>query len=241
MSYYIYTGCKNMDPLRMLRKCMVKLGKLVSTYNRRLSTTEFIHMCSAIKTSKYRNIHVFVVLELLTIFVSLFYVVLTGGYIFECYLTMNSSYSTNKLWNTYQKQADNTVDGKLLQWQNEELLNMATSSFVGHLIQTLGSLGTNGRRQLFYHTLACNYFGLSREGIFFLSQYGYTCSLDHFDDLRKVCCHESTERSRYRFIIYDEKKKIILFFCNYFWFSFVVYVVVCLYIYIIDIYANIFI
>jgi hypothetical protein len=37
---------------------------------------------------------------------------------------------------------------------------------MGYLIFTLGSIGTNGRGQLFYHTLGCNFYGLSRDGIY---------------------------------------------------------------------------
>ena len=97
--------------------------------------------------------------------------------------------------------ASNNVDGMLLPWQNEDLLDQSAGKFMGYLIFTLGSIGTNGRGQLFYHTLGCNFYGLPRDGIHYLSRYGFASNIRDYDDRRNQAYHRSKEMSRYHIVM----------------------------------------
>ena len=87
-------------------------------------------------------------------------------------------------------------DGMLLRWQNEDLLDQCAGKFMGYLIFTLGCIGVKGRGQLFYHTLGCNFYGLSRDGIHYLSRYGFASNIRDYDEKRDAAYHRSKEISR---------------------------------------------
>ena len=58
------------------------------------------------------------------------------------------------------------------------------NSFYGYLVMVLNSIGSHAREERFYLSWACIYYGLSRQGLNILSQYGYLSHLSNFDSLR---------------------------------------------------------
>ena len=87
-----------------------------------------------------------------------------GGYIFECYLYGHSPYQINKNFLGYLRQANEEFRPSILPWQNEELLEQSHNHFMGYILYSLSAVGSNGNKQYFYHTLCCNFHGLSRQG-----------------------------------------------------------------------------
>ena len=137
-----------------------------------------------------------IILNFLTDFSHPVFAVPVGGYLFECYLYSNSSYAVNRLWYKYLSIAQDNPEGKLQLCQNEELLDQSSGHFMGYLLFALGNIGSNGRGQLFYHTLACNFYGLSRDGIHYLSRYGFAANIRSFDVLRQEAYNRSVEMTR---------------------------------------------
>lgn len=70
-------------------------------------------------------------------------------------------------------------------------------SFLGWLLLHVGSVGTNGRQQLFYLAFAGQYHGLTRAGIDVFSRYGFSVSLDMFDRWKKMCIEQTSVSIRY--------------------------------------------
>jgi hypothetical protein len=65
------------------------------------------------------------------------------------------------------------------------ILETSTSKFVGWVLMSVNSIGSNGVQQHFHTTFANYYLGLSRLGITINSKYGYGVPLTTFDNIRK--------------------------------------------------------
>jgi hypothetical protein len=83
----------------------------------------------------------------------------------------------------------------------EDLIQDVLNAYVGWLIYHVGSIGTNGRRQLFYLSFVCRFYGLSRAGLDLMAQYGYCVNLTMFDSMLKQNELQSIEKSRYFFVV----------------------------------------
>jgi len=116
-----------------------------------------------------------------------------GGYIFESYLYTHSAYDVNQRFKQYVVAAQFAGRTNILEWQNEELLETCHNHFLGFLLYSLSSIGSNGNQQFFYHTLCCNFHGLSRKGQEYLSRLGFASKLRSFDETRSVCISKSRE------------------------------------------------
>ena len=135
-----------------------------------------------------------------------------GGYIFECYLYGHSPYQINKNFLGYLRQANEEFRPSILPWQNEELLEQSHNHFMGYILYSLSAVGSNGNKQYFYHTLCCNFHGLSRQGQIYLSRLGLANKLRSFDAIRQTCIDKSIRLSKYLFFLSFHFRKIILFF-----------------------------
>jgi hypothetical protein len=71
------------------------------------------------------------------------------------------------------------------------------NGFVGWLMVHVNSVGASARRQSFYVTFMCQFYGMSREGIEMLSQYGYCQCLRSYDGDQTEEIHKSKDRTRY--------------------------------------------
>ena len=81
--------------------------------------------------------------------------------------------------------------------QRQALVDRNVNTFIGWLIFHITSIGSNGRRQQFYHSFLAQYYGLSRNGIDNLHRFGYICALTAFDSMRQEVLQEAIESTRY--------------------------------------------
>ena len=94
-----------------------------------------------------------------------------------------SGYTANRKWlhETSLVENGNALDDD----RQNYYWNTEKSMFMGWLLFHINSIGSNGCRQLFYLTFVASYYGLSRNGVHTLSEYGYGVSTDMFDKFRK--------------------------------------------------------
>jgi hypothetical protein len=78
----------------------------------------------------------------------------------------------------------------------DDLVQSCLNGYVGWLLYHVGSVGTNGRRQLFYLSFVCRFYGLSRAGLDLLAQFGFCVNLTMFDEMLKQCQQHSIEKAR---------------------------------------------
>ena len=50
----------------------------------------------------------------------------------------------------------------------------------------MAAIGTNGRKQIFFIALILKFYGLSRDGIRILSEFGWSVSLTMYDNYTRV-------------------------------------------------------
>ena len=95
----------------------------------------------------------------------------------------SSGYAVNRKWCTVMSSLD---EGDTMEEHKQiEFLDSCQTQFCGWLLLHMMTIGSNGRRQMFYITFILQYFGLSRDGINVLSKYGFGVTLDMFDLLRQ--------------------------------------------------------
>ena len=120
------------------------------------------------------------------------------GFTFEYFMRTASGYAANKKWlrEVARVQDGNAFDDSTQQhfWDTEK------SMFMGWLLFHVNSIGSNGCRQLFYITFVSSYYGLSRNGVHTLSEYGYGISTDLFDKYRKQHTEMSANTIEYEFL-----------------------------------------
>ena len=109
----------------------------------------------------------------------------------EYYLHSCSSWSVNDMFNRYLTLVDQNERTELFQ----VIITKCSSHFSGWLLFHINSIGSNGRKQLFYVTFVNHYFGLSRGGIEMNSAIGYGVTLGMFDRERKRHEELSTKRT----------------------------------------------
>ena len=140
-----------------------------------------------------------------------------GGYLFEYFLLTCSGFSDNrrfKFRRVAQCHARRDSDDKHIGHEEEAYFIQATGSkFAGWLLLHIANIGTNGREQMFYMTMAMHYHGLSRQGIDMLAKYGFSTNLTRFDDMRHICLLKSRTETRYA-IIYKELLFVVLQITN---------------------------
>lgn len=111
------------------------------------------------------------------------------GMLFEYYMYFASGFAENRKWLAACGLL--AAGAPLSQSQEEDFKNANAESFVGWILFHVTSIGSNGRRQMFYITFMAQYFGLSREGIDILSKYGYGVTLDMYDSIRRHLSEQS--------------------------------------------------
>jgi hypothetical protein len=116
------------------------------------------------------------------------------GFLFEFYMFSTSGYAANRKW--LAEVGALIGDDALTDVQQASIRSDNQVMFHGWLMLQITSIGSNGRRQMFYITFIAKYFGLSREGIDLLAAYGYGVTLDMFDDLRKMYKLRAEAQSR---------------------------------------------
>ena len=112
---------------------------------------------------------------------ALFSSVEKGGWLFEYYLHSCSGYAVNELYESYLNAPDASTKSSMF----VDILKKCSSHFSGWLLFHINSVGTLGRKQMFYITFVDHYFGLSRDGIELNSAIGYGVTLGMYDRERK--------------------------------------------------------
>jgi hypothetical protein len=111
----------------------------------------------------------------------LFATVAKGGWLFEYYLHSCAGYAVNQLYGLYLNTSDASTKSSIF----VDILKKCSSHFSGWLLFHINSVGTLGRKQMFYLTFVDHYFGLSRDGIQLNSALGYGVTLGMYDRERK--------------------------------------------------------
>ena len=122
------------------------------------------------------------------------------GWLFEYFMWTSSGYSGHRRWIqliTLHERNENPIFSDAFQ---DELIEGYGSLFMGWLLFHIGSIGSHGRRQLFYITFTNHYFGLSRQGIDILASYGYGVTLDMFDKMHKTTELKSIYNIKYTYM-----------------------------------------
>ena len=117
------------------------------------------------------------------------------GFLFEYYMYSTSGYACNRRW--LQAVAGLDGDAALTTLQQDTILADNQISFHGWLLLQINTMGSHGRRQMFYVTFIAKYYGLSREGIDLMAAYGFGVTKDMFDKLRELYKVRSESNTRY--------------------------------------------
>ena len=104
-----------------------------------------------------------------------------GGWLLEYYLHSASSYAVNLLFESYLITADPSTKSTIFL----DIIQKSSSHFSGWLLFHINSIGSLGRKQMFYITFVNHYFGLSRDGIELNSSIGYGVNIGMYDRERK--------------------------------------------------------
>ena len=104
-----------------------------------------------------------------------------GGWLMEYYLHSCSSWVVNQLYVEYLESIDPARKSLLF----ADIVEKCSSHFSGWLLFHINSVGSLGRKQMFYITFVNHYFGLSRAGIEMNSAIGYGVTLGMYDRERK--------------------------------------------------------
>ena len=112
---------------------------------------------------------------------ALFSSVEKGGWLFEYYLHSCSGYAVNELYDSYLNAPDASTKSSMF----VDILKKCSSHFSGWLLFHINSVGTLGRKKMFYITFVDHYFGLSRDGIELNSAIGYGVTLGMYNRERK--------------------------------------------------------
>ena len=99
----------------------------------------------------------------------------------EFYLHSASSYAVNQLFEAYLITQDVSTKTSIF----ADIILKSSSHFCGWLLFHINSIGTLGRKQMFYITFVNHYFGLSRDGIELNSAIGYGVNIGMYDRERK--------------------------------------------------------
>ena len=110
----------------------------------------------------------------------------------EYYLHSCSSWSVNELYCQYLTTADRALKVSMF----NDIVEKCSSHFSGWILFHVNSIGSVGRKQMFYITFVNHYCGLSRDGIEMNSAIGYGVTLGMYDRERKRHEELSSERTR---------------------------------------------
>ena len=120
------------------------------------------------------------------------------GLLFEFYMYFSSGYSANRQWNSMVNMIDD--DQGLTDDQQDKLYEDNVNHFIGWLLWHICSIGSHGRRQMFFITFIAHYYGLSRDGIDVLAKYGYGVTMDLFDTMRMTSSMKCDVITRYIYL-----------------------------------------
>jgi hypothetical protein len=124
------------------------------------------------------------------------HVVRTGGALFEAYLDGLSKWSTHQTWREICKRYDDSNQSTLATQEEEDTLSeVERGGFHGFVLKSCGSVGNNGKSQLFYVTFASRYHGLSRNGSDILAHYGFTTKSTMYDQETKKILETSRQET----------------------------------------------
>jgi hypothetical protein len=117
------------------------------------------------------------------------------GYLFEFYMSFACCWTGNKQWVSL---CHNLGDEESLPIVvQDQLKNDFGTRFVGWILLHVMNIGNKGKMQMFYITFCAHFFGLSRQGINLMSQYGFGVTMDMFDEIRKSYIARSVSINRY--------------------------------------------
>ena len=182
------------------RKSVKLVGIDMDRYNNRLSLDAILQLCATTMPSETSIYHFCLIPPICNELICvLFVLVPSGGWLFEYYMCCNSGYSAHRRWQTILRQHCGDGIECMPQHFQDELIKDNGVAFMGWLLFNIGRMGTNGRRQLFYITFLNHYFGLSRQGINTLAQYGFGVTLDMFDVMYKNTELRPVDNIRYSY------------------------------------------
>ena len=124
-------------------------------------------------------------------------VVPLGGFLFEYYMWTASGSTHNRRWLSLNSKIPD--DTALDNFDQRHTIEQSINGFVGWLLLHIASIGTNGRRQLFYITFLSRYYGLSRSGVDTMHRMGYGLSMTMMDDMTEKYHLQSLQSTRYVF------------------------------------------
>lgn len=114
-------------------------------------------------------------------------------------MNMCAPYSQYRCWRSLVKAAV-SVGEPIPPNEQQQIVKSNLNGFMGWLLFHIGSVGTSGRRQMFYHTFVMQYYGLSRDGVDTLAKLGYCQSIRTYDDSKLEATHIAKDKTRYFFV-----------------------------------------
>jgi hypothetical protein len=114
------------------------------------------------------------------------------------YLELASTWKGNGLWLNYSTRNDGFGNVRQLSEDEMQLIMECEQNKFHGFCLVMTSFVSNNRNQLFYHTLALKFHGLSRMGNHILSQIGFSMKPSSFDSAQKTMLEEA--RSQIWFI-----------------------------------------
>jgi hypothetical protein len=190
----------NVEVPTLLRKNLKSMANFLQRHDRRLSNIEIISMSSQVCDSDFGKFFGVVmplhIIDLQLIVLLLFHVVPEGGWLLEYYLRAHAAYSVNRSFTRYLRiYANDPSDSNLTDlWKS--IVDNCAVKFVGWILFSVMSVGSNGNTQSFYLTFVNHYLGLSRLGIDINSKYGYGVPLTSFDNMRAEQLNKCREEAK---------------------------------------------
>ena len=185
------------------RKSIKSVAHEIDTFDDRIPTQQLLDICHSVDPSPLcmcffllRRIHDVILMTLS---------VLTGGRLFEKWLTTLASHQSHKMWKKIQRAVIDNPDTVVSLERQNAIMDREQTNFHGFVLLACNSIGRKGKRQLFYATFIARYHGLSRMGAEILAKYGYTMSRTMYYDMRKDLIEQSRATTR----LHERKRETI--------------------------------
>jgi hypothetical protein len=130
------------------------------------------------------------------------------GRLFEYFIYTCGGYATKRRLVTALT-AHGQPEARLPTDVQESLVDECGVRFLGWLLMHMASIGAKGRKQMFYLTFLLHYFGISREGISHMHDYGFGISLTTFDNMKADSVIKSSVKLRSNYILYLYKYRML--------------------------------
>jgi hypothetical protein len=198
-------GVKNLMvlELRKFRRSIKNLSVELQKFDRRIRSDEIFQLCHRVEPSDIGFLFLIISVCLIVFkfhhFPLLFVLVPTGGKVFEMYLDFASSWKAHDLWKGFLKNVD--VLGNMItltEAEMDNLVDIERNKFHGFCL-LMTSFVSNNRNQLFYHTLALKFHGLSRMGNHMLAQIGFSMKPSSFDTHQHAMLETAKNQIRHVF------------------------------------------